>query len=107
MNDVETITREELTNALENVNIHLERDSRDGGAKHVGKATYPDALACDLFNHVEKHREPEYEAGEVYRDAYGEVWMYSPYKCWYVFRSSFAYPFETPKRPLRKLAPEA
>lgn len=55
------------------------------------------------------HREPEYEVGEVYRDAYREIWQYLPGvsgKPWRIFGSGERFRYETPKRPLRKLVPE-
>lgn len=101
-----TITHDELIAALENVRILTGSDS-NGMALHDGKATYPDALANDLFRHVEKNREPEYKIGEAYVDAYGEKWLYSGwYKEWYSFGSSTRVSFDFPKRPLRKLVPE-
>ena len=101
-----TITRDELAKALEHVQIHVGHDVY-GGCKTVDIAAYPDALANDLFRHVENDREPEYECGAVYVDAYGENWTYSfVSKSWYAFGSDHAHAFTLPKRPLRKLVPE-
>jgi hypothetical protein len=101
-----TVTLDELTDALKRVRILTGRDA-SGMSKYDSNATYPDALARDLFRDVEKNREPLYEGGAVYVDAYGEKWVYSSiYKAWYAFGSEIQYAFETPKRPLRKLVPE-
>lgn len=102
-----TITIDELTKALERVHILTGRDA-NGMSKHDGNATYPDALASDLFRDVEKNREPLYENGAAYVDAYGEKWSYGGWsKTWYAFGSTDQHAFDVPKRPLRKLVPEA
>lgn len=102
----ETITVGELIKALGTMRIHIGHSSY-GGSSHEGLATYPEALARDLFREVEKHREPLYESGAAYVDAYGEKWCYGGYsKNWYAFGSSTTHPFDAPKRPLRKLMPE-
>lgn len=100
--DVKTITKAELTSALEHTSIHLGEHSA-----HVGKATYPDALTNDLFRYIEGHREPKYVSGEIYKDAYDQLWMFSSIgQCWYAFGTTQSYPFDRPKRPLRKMVPE-
>lgn len=100
-----TITVDELTKALETMRIHVGRNSY-GGSNHEDLATYPDALARDLFREVGKQREPEYENGTAYIDAYGEKWLYSAwYKGWYAFGDTTRYAFDAPKRPMRKLTP--
>lgn len=101
-----TITVDELEKALEHVHIYTGRNS-GGWSDHEGKATYPEALARDLFRDVEKNREPEYENGAVYVDAYGEKWSYGGFsRRWYAFGATYPHAFDVPKRPLTKLVPE-
>lgn len=101
-----TVTIDELTDALEHVHILTGRTG-DGMAKHDDTATYPDALARDLFRHVEKNREPLYESGAIYQDAYGETWRYaaafSGKGSWFGFGLASTCSFDVPKRPLRKM----
>jgi hypothetical protein len=98
-----TITIDELTNALRHVDIHVGQDHMHT----VDKASYPDALAHDLFRKVESLREPLYESGAVYADSYGTKWVYSgSSKRWYAFGSETMSAFDVPARPLTKLVPE-
>lgn len=100
-----TITLDELTSALERVGIYT--GSMSDSSQHHGKASYPDALARDLFRDVEKHREPLYQSGAVYVDAYGEKWSYGGLtNGWYGFGDTKRYNFDVPKRPLRKMVAE-
>jgi hypothetical protein len=101
-----TVTLDELTDALERVHILTGRDV-SGMAVHDGKATYPDALARDLFRDVEKNREPLYESGAIYQDAFGETWKYaatfSGKGSWFGIGLASPCSFDVPKRPLRKM----
>lgn len=101
-----TITVDELTKALEHVRILTGTDGF-GMAVHDGRATYPDALARDLFRYIEKNREPLYEAGAIYQDAYGETWKYaatfSGKGSWFGIGLASPCSFDVPKRPLRKM----
>ena len=63
-------------------------------------------ITVNMVADIKAHREPEYEEGAVYRDAYGEIWQYGN-STWRIFGSPAVAKFETPKRPLRKLVPEA
>jgi hypothetical protein len=70
---------------------------------------WPDLVARLIVDDVGKHREPEYEDGAVYQDAYGEVWQYTAFAegngGWRSFTDEPVL-FHVPKRPLRKLVPE-
>ena len=70
---------------------------------------WPDLVARLILNDVGKHREPEYEDGAVYYDAYGEVWQYTEFPdgdCGWRSFTDDPVEFHVPKRPLRKLVPE-
>jgi hypothetical protein len=102
-----TITKDELTKALRTMSIHIGHDGTYGGSRHVDKATYPEALANDLFREVEKYREPLYQHDAVYADALGHRWLYDgTFKVWYEFGTAEYSLFDEPKRPLTKLMPE-
>ena len=62
-------------------------------------------ITAQMVADIKSHREPEYEEGAVYRDAYGEIWQYAN-TGWRIFGTPAVAKFETPKRPLRKLVPE-
>jgi hypothetical protein len=104
----ETITQEELEQALKRVGIYV----RSGAVYDL--ATFPAGLAYSLFADAAQHREPEYEDEAVYADAYGELWRYYEANtaegwdkpAWNVFGDAGEYGFDTPKRPLRKIWPE-
>ena len=62
-------------------------------------------ITANMVADIKAHREPEYEEGAVYRDAYGEIWQYGN-KTWRAFGTLAVAKFGLPKRPLRKLVPE-
>jgi hypothetical protein len=96
----DTITLDELAQALTYVTIFAERSSVH--------ATYPKGLAEDLFNYAEQNREPEYDDRAVYADAYNEKWLYDgAFRVWYAFATTNHYEFDVPRRPLVKLVPAA
>ncbi len=69
----------------------------------------PDSVARLIIDDVGKHREPRYEDGAVYQDAYGEVWQYAEFPGGHCGWRSFTddpVEFDVPKRPLWKLVPE-
>jgi hypothetical protein len=70
---------------------------------------WPQLAARLIVDDVGKHREPEYEDGAVYQDAYGEVWQYTEFlegDCGWRSFTDDPVQFHVPKRPLRKLVPE-
>ena len=67
--------------------------------------------AQGLIREIKDHyREPEYEPGEVYRDADGATWEYRPDSdgiCpWLKPGGEGRWSTPTPRRPLRRLVPE-
>jgi hypothetical protein len=70
---------------------------------------WPDLAARLILDDVGNHREPEYEDGAVYQDAYGEIWQYTEFPegdCGWRSFTDDPVQFQVPKRPLRKLVPE-
>ena len=67
--------------------------------------------AARIVRDIKAHREPEYEPGEMYRDAAGETWKFGQLRmpqepCWFKPGADRAYAFKVPVRPLRKLVLE-
>lgn len=97
--DHDTITVGELVEAMQRRYKFLEK--RQAAAK-----------AYKIMADIWEHREPEYEPGGVYIDAYGEVWRFLPEagqpcgNVWQMFGTAVRAPYETPKRPLFKLVRE-
>ena len=73
-------------------------------------APWPHLVARLIINDVGRHRAPRYEDGAVYQDAYGEIWQFAQFpegaSGWLSFTDD-PVEFHVPKRPLRKLVPEA
>jgi hypothetical protein len=71
---------------------------------------WPHLVARLIIEDVARHREQGYEDGAVYQDAYGEIWQYTESNegegGWLSFTDG-PVEFHVPKRPLRKLVPEA
>lgn len=103
MTTPETITRDELAEALRGLKITPEDEN-----------TFYPAVADAIFEKAKRNREPEYEPGAMYQDADGKFWLYSPDRpevhwadCpWVHPGSAGAYSLNSPERPLRKLVPE-
>lgn len=71
---------------------------------------WPDLAARLIIDDVGNHREPGYEDGAVYQDAYGEVWQYCVFPdgdCGWLSFTDDPVRFHVPRRPLRRLVPEA
>lgn len=64
------------------------------------------AAADQVFAHVARSREPEYEPGAVCQDASGQVWLRCAGRMWLAFGKAGEHSDNFPKRPLRKLVPE-
>ena len=108
----ETITEAELAKALDGLYI-----AKPDGSGHGVFIRNPGAFAANLFERARRHREPEYEAGEMYRDADGINWLYAPERdenrdgswadCpWLKPGDRGAFSLNSPIRPLCKLVPE-
>lgn len=97
----ETITRDELAEALRGLKITPEDEN-----------TFYPAVADAIFEKAKRNREPEYEPGAVYQDADGGVWVYQPQGhdgglcCWLSPGTQGVWSSVSPRRPLRKLVPE-
>lgn len=90
----ETITRDELAEALRGLKITPEDEN-----------TFYPAMAEAIFGKVRRNREPEYEPGEAYVDARGDNYLRSETGGWVDYSTTW-HPHGGPKCPLRKLVPE-
>lgn len=90
----ETITRDELAEALRGLKITPEDEN-----------TFYPAVADAIFEKAKRSREPEYEPGSMYCCARGDVWQFIGGE-WETPGVSGSVPFTVPARPLRKLVPE-
>ena len=90
----ETITRDELAEALARLKITPEDEN-----------TFYPAVAGAIFEQVLAQREPEYEPGAVYECARGDVWQFTR-GAWETPGVSGPVPFGVPERPLCKLVRE-
>jgi hypothetical protein len=93
----DTITREELAAAFRSGFLY----THSASAAHA---------AQEVFAHVVRHREPEYEPGAVYQDPAGRAWCRlrtdDGEADWRCCESGTLYSDRYPGRPLRKLVPE-
>jgi hypothetical protein len=101
----EAITQAELAEVLAGC-------APEGGGSLVFMAP-PERVAAEIFEEARLNREPEFKSGEIYRDADGANWEYQPPPfghpkcCWRRPGSEAAWSTGTPRRPLRRLVPEA
>lgn len=102
-----TITPAELQEALANVPVIVDVNTRGRYERHATLVHCPVAYADDLLKYIQEHREPEYEPGRAYVDANGTVWLRS---CtgdgWWLFGNHNRFSHQSPTRPLYKLVPE-
>lgn len=99
----EAITRDELADALRELNITA------GSA-----STFYPAVADGIFGHVLRNREPEYVPGGIYESATGRRYLRvhndamkpGPWVLIYEDGAVQPCPANAPKRPLRRLVPE-
>jgi hypothetical protein len=93
----DTITREELAAAFRSGFLY----THSASAAHA---------AQEVFAHVVRNREPEYEPGAVYQDPAGRAWCRlrtdDGEADWRCCESGTLYSARYPDRPLRKLVPE-
>jgi hypothetical protein len=93
----DTITREELAAAFRSGFLY----THSASAAHA---------AQEVFAHVVRNREPEYEPGAVYQDPAGRAWCRlrtgDGEADWRCCESGTLYSDRYPDRPLRKLVPE-
>ena len=94
----ETITRDELEAVLT-------RCLRT--ATRITFAGEPGSIAADLFAEARRQREPEWQHGDVVKDAKGDVWWWNGYGNggWDAPGVSGQVGADVPARPLRKLVP--
>lgn len=97
----ETITRDELAEAMRNVGSIADLSKGLRGLFEPGT----DDLANAIFGYVAAHREPAYEPGEAYQDQRGHIYLRSSTGDW-VDYSGVRHGGSFPLRPLRRLVPE-
>lgn len=97
MTEPETITRDELAEALRGLKITPEDEN-----------TFYPAVADAIFGKVQRNREPEYEPGSIYRDPEGRIYLRTNTGGWLWLDPVGAgepRPDDWVERPLRKLVP--